>query len=406
MRWPAPKISEITNVISGGTPKSGVAEYWEGDVEWITPKDMGKMSGIYVSDTSRKISKLGLQKSSAKLISENSVILSTRAPIGHLAINTVPMATNQGCRGLEPKDNLETKYLYYFLLNSVELLNKLGSGTTFKELSKGALGKVCVPLPAVLEQKRIVAILDKAFAEIEQARANTEQNLKNARELFESYLQQVFSQRGEGWVDKNLNDLCHFENGDRGKNYPSRSKFVDSGIAFINAGHIDDGNIDLSKMNYISEDTYELLGRGKVQAGDVLFCLRGSLGKFAVVQASMRGAIASSLVIIRPHSDLSVQFLLHYLRSGLCKVMIDKYAAGAAQPNLGAKDLAKFAISVPPKDQQKDTSDILNTLMAEIESLERVYHRKLGSIDELKKSILQKAFTGELTKEESKGVAA
>jgi type I restriction enzyme S subunit len=207
MSWPTVTLAEITDIISGGTPKSGVAEFWEGDVEWITPKDMGKMTGIYASDTSRKITNLGLSKSSSKLIAQNSVILSTRAPIGHLVINTVPMATNQGCRGLVPKDNLDTKYLFYFLFDSVDLLNDLGSGTTFKELSKGALEKVGVPLPPIAEQKRIVALLDTVFTDLEQTRAKTEQNLKNSRELFDSYLQQLFSQRGEGWVEKNLEEL-------------------------------------------------------------------------------------------------------------------------------------------------------------------------------------------------------
>ncbi|KKL51007.1 hypothetical protein LCGC14_2299790, partial [marine sediment metagenome] len=207
MGWSISKMSEVTNIISGGTPKSGISDYWFGDVKWITPKDMGKITGIYVSETGRNITQLGLDKSSAKLIPENSVILSTRAPIGYLAINTVPMATNQGCRGLVPKNTLDTKFLYYFLLKSVSLLNDLGSGTTFKELSKTALERVEIPHPEITEQKHIVAILEQAFADIEQARAKTEQNLKNARELFESYLQQVFSERGEGWRASKLKEI-------------------------------------------------------------------------------------------------------------------------------------------------------------------------------------------------------
>ena len=197
MNWPLQSLASVTQIISGGTPKSGVEEFWEGDVQWLTPADMGKMTGIYVSDTRRKITQLGLAKSSAKLFPTNSVILSTRAPIGHLAINTTPMATNQGCRGLIPNESVDTKYLYYFLYSNVELLNELGTGTTFKELSKSELEKVRLPTPKIEEQKRIVAILDQAFADIDKARAVAERNLKNARELFDSYLQQVFSQRDD-----------------------------------------------------------------------------------------------------------------------------------------------------------------------------------------------------------------
>lgn len=107
--WQIKTIEEVTNIVSGGTPKSEIPEYWGGDILWITPKDMGQLQSVYTSETSRTISQLGLSKSSAKLIKKNSVILSTRAPIGHLVINTVEMATNQGCKGLIPKSNLETK---------------------------------------------------------------------------------------------------------------------------------------------------------------------------------------------------------------------------------------------------------------------------------------------------------
>lgn len=191
--WVNNKLGNVCNIISGGTPKSGVSEYWEGDVEWLTPKDMGKMTDIYASDTCRKITKLGLSKSSAKLIAQNSVILSTRAPIGHLAINTVPMATNQGCRGLVPKENLETKYLFYFLFNSVELLNDLGNGTTFKELSKGALENVSIPLPPISEQKIIVSKLSVLLENKELLEQLYQSKLVSLDELKKSILQKAFS---------------------------------------------------------------------------------------------------------------------------------------------------------------------------------------------------------------------
>ena len=133
--WPLKTLGEVCTIVNGGTPKSKVAEYWGGDVNWITPAEMGKMNTPYIDDTNRKITELGLQKSSAKLIPPHSVILSTRAPIGHLAINTSPMSTNQGCKTLVPNGELEHTDLYYFLYFNKELLDSLGTGTTFKELS-------------------------------------------------------------------------------------------------------------------------------------------------------------------------------------------------------------------------------------------------------------------------------
>ena len=124
--WEIKKLGEVCEIINGGTPKSKVANYWDGDIQWVTPKDLGKLNGRYIGNTPRKISELGLKKSSAKLFPAKAVILSTRAPIGHLAINLVEMSTNQGCRGIVPGRNLFTEYLYFYLSNSVDLLNNLG----------------------------------------------------------------------------------------------------------------------------------------------------------------------------------------------------------------------------------------------------------------------------------------
>ena len=163
--WEEKQLGEVCEIINGGTPKTKTKEYWDSEIKWITPKDLGKLVQRYVFDTPRKISELGLQKSSAKLLPINSVILSTRAPIGHLAINTSEMATNQGCRGLIPLKNFSAEYLYYFLKKSVQLLNSLGTGATFKELSKSSLSKIKIPLPTLAEQKQIVQKLDSLSSE-------------------------------------------------------------------------------------------------------------------------------------------------------------------------------------------------------------------------------------------------
>lgn len=374
-------------------------------VSFVPMRDLGIDSKYLNLEEERELSAVS---SSYTYFADNDVLLAKITPCfenGKLGIasgltNGIGFGSSEFIV-LRSKETVVPAYLYYFLSQpSFRLAGQaiMTGAVGHRRVPNDYIENTEIPLPSISEQKRLVAILDEAFADIEQVRAKTEQNLKNARELFESYLQQVFSQRGEGWVEKTLGDVCKFENGDRGKNYPSRSNFVESGFAFINAGHIDDGIVDFSKMNYITEKNYDLLSRGKIKKGDILFCLRGSLGKFAVIEDGTQGAIASSLVIVRPHSDLSVSFLLHYLRSGLCKSMIEKYAGGAAQPNLGAKDLAKFSISVPPAAQQLQTSDKLDSLMAAVENLESVYSAKLAALDELKKSILQKAFSGELTK--------
>jgi type I restriction enzyme S subunit len=149
-----------------------------------------------------------------------------------------------------------------------------------------------------------------------------------------------------GWEFTRISTICELENGDRSKNYPSRDEFVTSGIPFINAGHLQSGGISLTSMNYIPESRFSLLKSGKVRNGDILFCLRGSLGKSALVSNISRGAIASSLVIIRPMSHINPQFVLEYLFSSLAVEMIRCYDNGTAQPNLSSVDLGKFITTV------------------------------------------------------------
>ena len=135
--WRNTTIAEVCDVVNGGTPKTGVAAYWGGTHMWMTPAEMGGRSDPYAGATERQLTDAGL--TAANLLPPRSVILSSRAPIGHLVINIVPMATNQGCKGLVPKPDLDHKYLFYYLGSIVRLLNDLGTGATFKELSGGKL---------------------------------------------------------------------------------------------------------------------------------------------------------------------------------------------------------------------------------------------------------------------------
>ena len=192
------------------------------------------------------------------------------------------------------------------------------------------------------------------------------------------------------WNISKLGDTCKFENGDRGRNYPSRSSFSASGVPFINAGHVTDGRILQEKLDYIPRDRFDILGGGKIEPGDILFCLRGSLGKFGVVGSDLlEGAIASSLIIIRPKTaQLCRKFLVSYFKSPYCTQMVEKWAGGAAQPNLGGQDLARFLIPLPPAlPEQEAIATALSDADALIEALEQLIakkrHIKQGAMQEL-----------------------
>lgn len=196
----------------------------------------------------------------------------------------------------------------------------------------------------------------------------------------------------EDWAEKTLMEVCSFENGDRSNNYPSPKDYCASGISFINAGHVADGYIDTSQMNYITQAAYDRLGGGKIKAGDVLFCLRGSLGKFGVVGENFgEGAIASSLVIIRPKANLiTLGYLRCYLGSPISAHMIDKWAGGAAQPNLGAKELAKFVVPLPEIAEQNAISQSLNDVEDLLVKLDEVIAKKHN----LKQAVMHELLTG------------
>lgn len=182
-------------------------------------------------------------------------------------------------------------------------------------------------------------------------------------------------------------------NGDRGKNYPSKSKQTLSGVPFINAGHLENGVLDMSNMNYISQETYDKLGSGKIQPGDILYCLRGSLGKFASVGELEGGAIASSLVIVRPDiSKLSREYLSYYFASDEALNMIEKFRNGAAQPNLSARNLAAYTINLPAAVTQEKIVKKLNNLLGKTRKLESQYQKKLTKLTDLRQSLLAEAF--------------
>lgn len=198
----------------------------------------------------------------------------------------------------------------------------------------------------------------------------------------------------DDWSIKSLADLCSFENGDRGKNYPSPGSFVSSGIPFINAGHLSNGTIDLRQMDYITPERFNKLGGGKVRDGDILFCLRGSLGKFGLIKTPITcGAIASSLVIVRPKtSSTTKEYLSSYFSSELCANMIETWAGGAAQPNLGAQDLAKFLIAIPQcKGEQKNITSALEDTNALISSLDQLIAKKR----DIQQATIQQLLTGQ-----------
>jgi len=389
--WQIKAIGEVCDVVNGGTPKTGTKEYWGGQHQWVTPAEMGKRNSPYVGETERTVTDAGLQNSSARMLPPYSVILSSRAPIGHLVINTEPMATNQGCKGLVPSDPLHYKFLYYYLSSIVDLLNDLGSGATFKELSGGKLKEVGIPFPPLPEQQRIVAILDAAFDGIATAKANAEQNLQNARALFESHLQSVFTQRGEGWEEKRLGEVYDVRDGTH-----DSPKYHATGYPLITSKNLKREGLSFDDVSLINErDFTKINQRSAVHKGDVLFAMIGTIGNPTLVTVEPNFAIKNVALFKIPQGQ-SGAFLKHYLASGWVISKMMQEAKGSTQKFVGLGYLRDFPINVPPLAKQLEVVEALDELSAETQRLESLYQRKLAALDELKKSLLHQAFSGML----------
>lgn len=390
------RLSEVCKIVNGGTPKSGVSEYWGGDVAWLTPAEMGKRQTPYISQTARSISRSGLANCSARQVPIGAVVMSTRAPIGHLAIPEVPMAFNQGCRGLIPNDALDTKYLYYFLWFSRDALNELGTGATFKELSNGALGNYQIPLPSLEEQRRIVAVLDEAFGVIATAIASAEKNLASARALFPSILAESLHQVAEECETRELRSLLA---SGRKISYGivKPGPHDPHGVRLIKSQQVRDNEMDLSADFRITKALDNEYVRTRLQGGEILLNLVGaSIGRSAVAPDELRGANVSRAIAVIPVSADLVPWVQYNLRGSVGQELIRSKTGGSAQPVLNLAEVKALSIPLPPLPKQETTVRRLDKLSLEADLLVRTFRHKMAALGELKQSLLHSAFAGGL----------
>lgn len=306
---------------------------------------------------------------------------------------------------LKKKSDVSSEYINLWLKSSLmrDQLDE-GNGATVDTLTIKKLQELLIYLPSIPEQKRIVAILDKVFADIEQARAKTEQNLKNARDLFESYLQKVFSQRGEGWAKTTLGSLCEK------MEYGTSEKSSASGTTpVLRMGNIQNGELDWGRLVYTDnqEDIEKLLLRD----GDVLFNRTNSpelVGKSAIFRGNRAAIFAGYLIRVVMRKELLDSEYLNFYLNGVeaREYGFTVMSHSTNQANINGSKLKEYPINVPGIEEQKEISSRFRALEIEVKKVEKIYREKLSSLDELKNSILQKAFSGELTKEDSKGAAA
>ena len=299
-------------------------------------------------------------------------------------------------------DEFDSRFLEYLIVSLNDAIYTLGRGTAQKNLDVEAFRNLPIYYPVSLtEQERIVAILDEAFEAIATATVHAERNLENARDVFQSVLQSTFEQKGEGWVETALGDAvteaCTLSYGivQPGHEEPK-------GLPVVRPTDMRSSVIHLDGLKRIDPARAAKYSRTALKGGEILLCVRGSTGIISKAAHELAGAnVTRGIVPICFNSKVVDQAFGYYLLlSPPTQIQVKEKTYGAALMQINIRDVRKLAIRVPPLRQQKAIVQKLDALAAETRSLENIYQCKLGVLAELKQSLLQKAFSGELTADE------
>lgn len=390
--------------MNAAPPTITIGKLIEKVVSWNPPRDAPEDKLHYID--------LSSVDNTTKQITANQTVIGREAPsrarqrvkAGDILVSTVRPNLNGVARVpghldgatastgfcvLRPQPSkLNANYLFHWV-QSVEFVADMmrkATGASYPAVSDKIIAQSEIPLPSLDEQKRIAAILDQA----DELRRKRQRSIDRLDNFGEAAFDQINVSNGN-WSQ--LSEVCKFENGDRGKNYPGKKSLLKHGVPFVSAADLDaNGDVVRENLSYISDDRFRILRSGKFSGGDFLFCLRGSLGKFALVPDGMSGAIASSLVIIRISNSIDHEFFRGYLGSRLVKKEINFYSNGLAQPNLSGASLKKFKIFLPPIEVQRKFGETMTKI---VEARERLLRSK-AQMDQLFASLQHRAFRGEV----------
>lgn len=394
--WKYKKLSELCKTGAGGTPLKSHKDYYvNGNIPWLRS---GEVNNRSITKSELFITEKGLNNSSAKLFPKNSVLVAMYgATAGQVGILGFECSTNQAVCGIFPNDNIIPEFIYYKFLEGKEALVKQAVGGAQPNISQIKIKNTLIPDISLAEQKQIVAILDKAFAAIDTAKANAQQNLQNAKELFESYLQNVFENKGDDWEGKKWGDLCHFVRGPFGGSL-KKSMFKESGYVVYEQKHAIHNHFNQLRY-FIDEKKFNEMKRFEVKPGDIIMSCSGvTLGRVAIIPDNIpKGIINQALLKLTPEKEVYVEFIKHWLRSNIFQTIIFKHSGGAAIPNVpAAKILKEIIIPIPNIKEQKRIVKEIELTLIQTKKLEDIYTKKIADLEEMKKSVLQKAFSGQL----------
>jgi len=379
------KIGNICDVIPGQSPKS---KFYNGKGEGLPFYQGKKRFTDKFLDTPVKWT-----TNITKEAVEGDILMSVRAPVGPVNFATQKICIGRGLAAIRPKENVDRDYLFYFFLKNEADLEST-SGAVFDSINSKQIRNIKIPIPPLPEQKLIVAILDEAFEAIDKAKANVERNIHNVEELFQSKLNEVFSQRGEGWEEKNLGDVCVVERGSSPrpiKNYLTNDA---DGVNWIKIGDVGEGDKYLVKTK--QKITREGAEKSRfVDIGDFILSNSMSYGRPYIMK--IPGYIHDGWFVLRLPEEVNPDYLWQLLASNHLVKQFESLAAGAIVKNISSTLVKKAKVPLPPYEVQKKIVAETDEIRTQCSKLKDTYEKQLSYLEELKKSILQKAFSGELT---------
>ena len=392
MSFPLVEIGQCCKVVNGSTPSRTKDEFWGGDIDWFTPKDLSGIESKYVTEAPEKITTEGYNSCSTTMVPTGSLLFTSRAPIGHLAISTKEVCTNQGFKTLIPNETLDVEYLYYAIKKYTPNLQDLGVGATFKELSKASISNFKIPIPPLPQQKKIAAILDAA----DGYRQKTKALIAKYDELTQSLFLDMFGDpvtNPKGWEHLPVGDYINIKHG-----FAFKSEF------FV---EYSDYTL-LTPGNYYEEGGYKNQGKkqkyyeGDIPAdyilkqGDVLVAMTeqaaGLLGSTLFVPKDGTYLHNQRLGLFEYIKDINPVFIYHVFNQPSFRKKVHMDATGTKVRHTSPSKLMNMEIGFPSLVLQNQFADRVQA----IEAQKAKAQKSLAKAEDLFNSLLQKAFTGEL----------
>ncbi len=364
------RLGQLCEVVSGTTPKTTVPEYWGGSAKWITPAEINDDSFV-IFDTNRKITELGIKKTGLSSFPAGTVLLSSRAPIGKVAIAGCEMFCNQGFKNLVCSEKIHNKFLYWFLKSKTAFLNSLGRGATFKEISKSIVENIEIFVPNLDTQKHIASTLETIDKILRLRRAQ----LSVLDALVKSRFVEMFGDpvsNPKGWEKCTLSEEAEITIGPFGS-ILHKEDYVTGAHPLVNPSHIIDGKIVPDETLTVSDEKYAELAAYHLQKGDVVMGRRGEMGRCAVVTQSGLLCGTGSL-IIRSKGALSADYIQKIISFPSFKRTIEAMAVGQTMPNLNVPIVSAFQIIKPPQ------------------TIQHAYYQFVAQVDK-SKAMIQQAIT-------------